>query len=200
MTAIALFHSALGVRPGVRDTADRLRAAGHEVLVVDQYDGRVFDSQAEAAAHVESVGFPALMACALDAVTDLDDGFAVAGFSNGAGMATYVATQRRVSAAVLMSGALPLAMLGVHEWSASVPVQLHYGATDPMRHEEWITDFTHSVRSSGAPLELHLDYPCGGHLFTDPSLPEEYDAACADALHERMLTFLAVDAVSSAHS
>jgi dienelactone hydrolase len=181
----------------VLDAAARLRAAGHDVVVVDQYDGLVLDSQADAAAHVDLVGFPALMTRALDAVADLDDGFAVAGFSNGAGMATYVATQRRVSAAVLMSGAIPLAMLGVQEWPASVAVQLHYGATDPMRHEEWIAEFTHSVRDSGAPLELHLDYPCGGHLFTDPSLREEYDAACADALHDRLLTFLGAHAASS---
>lgn len=44
MAAIALFHSVLGVRPGVRDAAARLRARGHEVLVVDQYNGRSFDS------------------------------------------------------------------------------------------------------------------------------------------------------------
>ena len=43
MASIALFHSVLGVRPGVLDAAARLRAAGHEVLVGDQYGGRVFD-------------------------------------------------------------------------------------------------------------------------------------------------------------
>lgn len=190
MTTIALFHSALGVRPGVLATAARLRDAGHDVVVVDQYDGRVFDSQSEAGAFVESIGFPALMARALDAVADLDDGFGVAGFSNGAGMATYVATQRRVSAAVLLSGALPLAMLGEQQWPAHVPVQLHYGAGDPLRVEEWIADFTRSVRDSGAPLDLQLDYPCSGHLFTDPSLPQDYDAGCAEDLHERVTAFL----------
>lgn len=46
MASIALFHSVLGVRPGVQDAAARLRARGHEVLVVDQYDGRSFDDYA----------------------------------------------------------------------------------------------------------------------------------------------------------
>src|SRR5918997_2099327 len=87
MTTIALFHSVLGVRPGVLDAADRLRSAGHDVRVVDQYDGQVFDDYAEAGALVERVGFPALMAAALDAVADLPDGFVAAGFSNGSGMA-----------------------------------------------------------------------------------------------------------------
>lgn len=40
MTDIALFHSVLGVRPGVLEAADRLRAAGHQIVVVDQYGGR----------------------------------------------------------------------------------------------------------------------------------------------------------------
>jgi len=43
MTTVALFHSVLGVRQGVLDAADRLRLDGHDVLVVDLYDGRTFD-------------------------------------------------------------------------------------------------------------------------------------------------------------
>lgn len=45
--SIALFHSVLGVRTGVLDAAARLRAAGHDVQVVDQYDGRVFATTRE---------------------------------------------------------------------------------------------------------------------------------------------------------
>ena len=36
MAQVALFHSVLGVRPGIHEAATRLRAAGHDVLVVDQ--------------------------------------------------------------------------------------------------------------------------------------------------------------------
>jgi dienelactone hydrolase len=86
MTSIALFHSALGVRPGISEAADRLRAAGHQVSVVDQYDGLVFDDYAKGSAYTEQVGFPALMQAALDGVSELPDGFVAAGFSNGAGM------------------------------------------------------------------------------------------------------------------
>src|SRR3712207_4925382 len=87
MTQIALFHSVLGVRPGILDAADRLRAAGHEVRVVDQYDGLVFDDYAEAGAHVERVGFPALMAAAVARVADLAGGLVAGGVSPGGGLA-----------------------------------------------------------------------------------------------------------------
>jgi dienelactone hydrolase len=195
MSQIALFHSALGVRAGVTDLAARLRAAGHEVLVVDQYDGRSFDDLDEAASHVEAVGFPALMGRAVEAVAGLDDGFVAMGFSNGAGMAEFVATQRAVSRVVLMSGALPLAVLGAGAWPSGVAVQLHYAAADPHRIEEWVAAFSADVTASGAPLELHLDYPVAGHLFTDPTLPDEYDAAAAELLTERVLGFCAPPAV-----
>jgi dienelactone hydrolase len=190
MTTIALFHSVLGVRPGVLDAADRLRAAGHQVRVVDQYDGQVFDDYAVAGAHVERVGFPALMAAALEGVADLPDGFVAAGFSNGAGMAEYVAARGRCSGALMVSGALPLAMLGASGWPPGVPVQLHAAEQDPMRHQEWNDAFLAEVRASGGSVEA-FDYPVSGHLFTDPSLAGEYDAPATELLWERALAFCA---------
>lgn len=190
MTTIALFHSVLGVRRGVLDAADRLRAAGHQVRVVDQYDGRVFDDYAQAGAHVDEVGFPALMAAALDGVAALPDGFVAAGFSNGAGMAEYVAVHGRCSGVLMFSGALPLAMLGADSWPAGVPVQLHAAEADPMRHQEWNDAFVADVRAAGASVEV-FDYPVSGHLFTDPSLPGEYDSSAAELLWERALAFCA---------
>ena len=198
MTRIALFHSVLGVRPGVLDAAERLRAAGHEVTVVDQYDGLVFDDYAEAGAHVDRVGFPALMAAAVAGVAGLDDGFVAAGFSNGAGMAEHVATQRRCGGALLFSGALPLAVLGAAAWPGAVPVQLHRAEGDPKRDAEWDADFVADVRRSGAPVEV-FSYPVTGHLFTDASLPAEFDGPATDLLWERALEFCArVGAQSSA--
>lgn len=61
MTAIALFHSVPGAGPGVLDAADQLQAAGHEVRVVDQYGGNVFDDYQEASTFAESIGYPTLM-------------------------------------------------------------------------------------------------------------------------------------------
>ena len=190
MASIALFHSVLGVRPGITDAATRLRAAGHEVLVVDQYDGRVFDDYAQAGAHVEAVGIPALLRSALDGVRDLPDGFVAAGFSNGAGMAEHVATQRRCAGVLLFSGALPLQLLGDARWPAGVPVQLHYAVGDPRRRPEWVAALTEEVAASGERLEV-VDHPGTGHLFTDPSLPAEYDPRATEALWRDALAFCA---------
>ena len=190
MAEIALFHSALGVRPGVHDAADRLRAAGHAVTTVDQYDGQVFEDYDAAAAHAEAIGYPVLMQRALDAVAPLPDGFIAVGFSNGGGMAEHVALHRRVSGVVLLSAALPLDMLGADAWPAGVPAQIHYALEDPYREQAWIDALAASMRAAGAPLEV-FDYPGNGHLFTDASLPAEHDAAAAELLWERVLAFCA---------
>ncbi len=186
MARIAVFHSALGVRPGVLDAAARLRAAGHEVLVVDQYDGRVFDDYEAAGEYVERVGFPELMSRAEAAVAGLPDGFVVLGWSNGAGMAEYVATRRRVAGAVLVSGALPLELLGADAWPGGVPVQLHGTDGDPFAQREWEAALVAAVEASGAPL-ARWTYPGSGHLFTDPSLAGEYDPRATEQLWARVL-------------
>ena len=154
MADIALFHSVLGVRPGVAVAADRLRAAGHDVLVVDQYEGRVFDDYDEAGKFALAIGYPALMGRAAKAVQGLSDGFIAAGFSNG------------------------------------VPAQIHYTAEDPFRNQEAIDAVAGKVSAAGASIEV-FDYPGKGHLFTDASLPVEYDEQATDLLWSRVLPFCA---------
>jgi dienelactone hydrolase len=188
MAEIALFHSVLGLRPGVSYAAERLRGAGHHVRVVDQYDGRVFNDYETAATFAESIGYPELMRRATAAVDDLPDDFVAAGFSNGGGMAEYVATRRPVSGVLLLSGALPLDMLGAQSWPAGVPAQIHCTTRDPFRRQEGIDTLISQIRVSGSPVEV-FDYDGAGHLFTDPSLPSEYDAVAAELLWQRALAF-----------
>ena len=190
MTNIALFHSVLGVRPGVALAADRLRAAGHDVLVVDQYEGRVFDDYDEAGEFAQEIGYPALMGRAAEAVQGLSDGFIAAGFSNGGGMAEFVATVRPVRGVLMLSGALSLDMIGVDAWPAGVPAQIHYTAEDPFRYQEGIDAVVAQVSVAGASVEV-FDYPGKGHLFTDASLPAEYDEQAAELLWSRVLPFCA---------
>lgn len=190
MTDIALFHSVLGVRPGIVDAADRLRAAGHEVRVVDQYDGRVFDNYDEASTFAEAIGYPTLMGQAAEAVVDVPDGFIAAGFSNGGGMSEYVATVRRVSGVLMLSGALPLGMIGVETWPSGVPAQIHYTRQDPFRRQEAIDTVVSEVESAAGRVDV-FDYPGAGHLFTDASLPAEYDHDAAELLWSRVLPFCA---------
>jgi dienelactone hydrolase len=188
MTTIALFHSVLGVRPGVLAAADQLNAAGHDVHVVDQYGGKVFDDYSEAGKFAEQIGYPGLMASAAEAVRELPEQLVVIGFSNGGGMAEFVATQRPVSGVVMLSGALPLEMLEVDTWPAGVPAQIHYALDDPHRKQEWIDAVATQVRAAGARVQV-FDYPGGGHLFTDSSLPREYDRRATELLWSRVLPF-----------
>ena len=81
MTTVVLFHSVLGIRQGELDAADRLRADGHEVVLPDLLDGRVFDGYEPAMTHARSIGMEALFGRGLAAVADVPDGFVVAGFS-----------------------------------------------------------------------------------------------------------------------
>jgi len=190
MTHIALFHSVLGVRPGVAAAADRFRAAGHEVLVVDQYEGRVFDDYDEAGEFAEAIGYPSLMRRAAEAVQGLSDGFIAAGFSNGGGMAEFVATVRPVRGVLMLSGALDLGVIGVEAWPAGVPAQIHYTTEDPFRNQAEIDAVAAQITAAGASVEI-FDYAGTGHLFTDESLPAEYDQVAADLLWSRVLPFCA---------
>jgi dienelactone hydrolase len=188
MAKVAVFHSVLGVRPGVTDAARRLTDAGHDVLVVDQYVGRVFDDYQEADAFAQSVGYPELMSRALEAVRKLDDGFVCLGFSNGGGMAEHVAGRRAVSGAILVSAALPLDMAGVSSWPADVPVQMHYTARDPFRRDDWIHEIRNAVQAAGASFDM-FEYGGDGHLFTDRSRPDEYQSDDAELCWKRVLAF-----------
>ena len=190
MTDIALFHSVLGVRPGVSEAADRLRHEGHDVVVVDQYVGRVFDDYDEAGEFAQAIGYPTLMGLAASAVERLPDGFIAAGFSNGGGVAEFVATQRPVRGVLMLSGALDLAMIVADAWPAGVPAQIHYTTADPFRNQSGIDAVAAQIRSARASIEI-FDYPGAGHLFTDPSLPKEYDAQAADVLWSRVVPFCA---------
>ena len=190
MTTVAVFHSVLGVRPGIDQAAELLRSHGHEVRVVDQYDGTVFDDYDLAGAYVEKVGFPVLMARAVKLTADLPDGFVAIGFSNGGGMAEYVAAKRRrLRGVVIVSGALDPAEIGV-TWPSAVPAQLHATVGDPRRVQAWIDTVVAAVERAGATAEV-FDYPGSGHLFADASKADEYQPAEADLMWSRVTGFLA---------
>ncbi len=190
MASIALFHSVLGVRPGVNAAADLLRSHGHTVQVVDQYDGRVFEDYTEADKFATAIGYPALMESALRLVEDIQGGFVCAGFSNGGGMSEHVASLNpNVQGALLFSGAMDPSVIGMGEWPKDVPIQIHYTEHDPFRNQEWIEAVGQHVAKSGSRVET-FDYPGRGHLFTDPSLPDEYDPISAAKLWDRTLAFL----------
>jgi dienelactone hydrolase len=190
MTTVVIFHSVLGIRQGEIDAAARLTAAGHEAVVPDLYDGRVFDEYDPAIAWARQLGDGYLEARALASVGEISDGFVVAGFSQGSGNAVYVATRRRVGGVLQFSGLNPLEWFGDDaRWPAGVHSQSHQKVDDPFRdpvEDQAAAD----VAAAGGTLEL-FDYPGAGHLFTDPTLADEYDAEATELMWSRVLPFVA---------
>lgn len=175
MAEVVLFHSALGLRPGVADAADRLRAAGHTVHAPDYYDGEVFDELEEGLRKRDALGYAEIARRAREAVANLPAGLVFAGFSLGTMPAELLAAARAgARGAVLLHGVIPVEELGefeVERWPAGVPVQVHYAAEDPWVEAEEVASLGAAVRGAGARFEEHA-YPGSGHLFADPGLPE----------------------------
>lgn len=89
----------------------------------------------------------------------------------------------------MFSGALPLDLLGDVSWPSGLPAQLHYTVDDPFRRQEWIDRLLAEAAGAGGRVEVY-DHPGSGHLFTDPSLPDEYDAEATQQLWQGALAFL----------
>jgi dienelactone hydrolase len=139
-------------------------------------------------AHMESVGFSALTAKAVEAVADLPDGFVTAGFSNGAGMAEFVAGRRSVSGVLMFAGAIGLEWLDM-TWPTGVPAQIHTTVDDPWREQDAIDSVAKAVLEAGGSIEV-FDYPGSGHVFADSSKADEYQPAEAELMMTRIQAFL----------
>jgi dienelactone hydrolase len=199
MAEVVLFHSVLGLRPGVIAAAERLRAAGHTVHAPDYFDGEVFEDLDEGLRKRDALGYAEIVRRAKEAAVGLPAGLAFAGFSLGAVPAELLAaTAPGARGAVLMHAAIPVegfGEFGVERWPEGVPVQVHYAAEDPWVEAE-VEALGEAVRGAGAAFEEHA-YPGSGHLFADPDLPE-YDHASSETMWRRVLAFLdRVDARAS---
>lgn len=194
MSTVVLFHSVLGVRQGVLDAADRLRADGHLVAVPDLFEGRTFDAYGPAMSFAwEEVGIAALTASALDAVDGLPAELVSAGFSLGCLLAVHVATRRPVSRVLMISGAFPPSAFGDgRSWPAGVPAQTHATVGDPWREDEEVAQTVRDVEAAGGSVGV-FDYPGSSHLWSDPSLPAEYDPTITEEFWGRALPFVRGD-------
>jgi dienelactone hydrolase len=189
MTTVVLFHSVLGLRPAIQETAEVLRTAGHEVQVPDLYDGKVFDDMDDALRLYEEIGPSELIARTEAAVAGLPADLVYMGFSNGGVSAEYLTVTRPgARGTVLMHAALPIAKLGLPEWPAGVPVQIHYSRNDPWRSADGTDLVRESVEAAGGEFTL-FEYPVDGHLFTDAEQPE-FDQESSELAHQRILEFL----------
>jgi dienelactone hydrolase len=152
---------------------------------------RIFDDARPAMEYVDAIGRDTLAGRASASVQSLPDGLVYAGFSMAAGYAaTLAATRPGARAALLLNGTPGPEGFGVATWPAGVPVQVHSMVGDPWRDNDALARLAEFVRSAGAECSV-FDYPGSGHLFADPSLPEQYNPAAADLMWERILDLLA---------
>lgn len=184
---IMLFHSTYGLRPAVREAADRLRAAGHEVWTPDLFDGRTFDTVEEGTAHKDELGKEELLKRAVLAAAPYSErGLVYAGFSLGAATAQTLALgDAKARGLLLLHGTSDLAP------NASVddlPVQLHVAEPDPFEPDDWLSAWYLQMGRAGADVEVYR-YAGAGHLYTDPGLPD-YDEEAAEATWRVALGFL----------
>lgn len=189
MTELLLLHHAQGLTPGVVRFADRLRAAGHTVHTPDCFDRRTFDNLDDGIAYAREVGFGAVQQRGIAAAEGLAGDVVYAGFSMGV-MAAQQLAQTRPGArgALFFESCLPPAEFG-SAWPATVPVQVHGMAEDPIFAGEGDLDAARELVEQAEDGALFL-YPGSVHLFADDTLPT-YDRAAAEALTERVLAFLA---------
>lgn len=185
---IMLFHSTYGLRPAVRQAADRLRAAGHEVWTPDLFAGRTFDTVEEGMALADEVGKDELLKRAVLAAAPYSDRELVyAGFSLGASVAQTLALgDEKARGLLLLHGTSDLAPnVSVDE----LPVQLHVAEPDPFETDDWLSAWYLQMGRAGADVEVYR-YAGAGHLYTDPGLPD-YDEEAAEATWRVALGFLA---------
>lgn len=193
MAQALLFPSVLGVRQGITDLADALTGAGHTVTVIDVLAGETFDDYASGIARSESLGFPAQMAASLEQARRVEGPFVAIGFSNGAGMAQWVAANRPTDArgVLMVGGGVPMRFLDI-SWPSGMPGQVHVTAQDPFHEEDRQLDdeVEDDVEQAGGQFAF-VEYQGSGHIFNDPTLPAEYQPQEAAIFTRRVLEFVA---------
>ncbi len=188
MTDVVLFHHAQGLTAGVRQFADQLREAGHQVTVPDLYDGNVFATLDEGMDYAQQVGFDTIIERGVLAAQDLPHEIVYAGFSLGVLPAQKLAqTRPGAKGALLFHSCVPVAEFG-GSWPDDTPVQIHAMDADPFFAGEGDLDAARELVKLAGDAELFL-YPGDQHLFTDASLPA-YNRGATVLLTQRVLSFL----------
>ncbi|MGW0505591.1 dienelactone hydrolase family protein [Micromonospora sp. NPDC003241] len=186
MGHVALFHSVYGLRPAVRDAAERLRAAGHQVHAPDLYGVPAVDTVEEGFALLDRIGQQTVLDRARAALHGLPPDAVLAGFSMGAGVAGAMLAERPDSGGLLLfhgTGGAPT------DARPGLAVELHLADPDPYDPPDEVDQWRREMTAAGAHVTVH-GYPGAGHLFTDPA-EADHDPASTALAWERALSFLA---------
>jgi dienelactone hydrolase len=186
---IMLYHSIMGLRPGILEAVERLRSRGHEVAAPDLIDGAIFSGYGEARAHLEALGLPKVLSRAADAAKAFGPGAFYMGFSLGAACALGAAARNPgARGCVAVAGVATVAELRAAAWPAGVDAQLHFSIRDPGYDRVKAKLLEKAVEDSGSRFAL-FEYEVGGHLFADPGMPD-YDAGTAALFWKNVDLFL----------
>jgi dienelactone hydrolase len=188
MPEIMLYHHVMGLTPGVREFADRLRSGGHVVHTPDLFDAHSFTTLEEGMTHARSIGFDTIIDHGVAEAEALGPELVYAGFSMGVMPAQKLAqTREGARGALLFDSCLPVTEFG-DGWPRGVPVQIHGMDADPIFAGEGDLDAGRELVDSTDQAELFL-YPGDVHIFADSSLAT-YDETATEVMTDRVLAFL----------
>jgi dienelactone hydrolase len=192
MTEVLLFHHALGLTPGCRSLADRLRAAGHQVHTPDLFEGEVFTELSAGVAHAEAVGFGEILERGRQAAQSVPAQTVYVGVSLGVLPAQMLAqTRPGARGAVLVSGAISPSEFG-GAWPRGVRLQMHMMDADVVVVQDGDLEVARTLADTVEDAQIYL-YAGDQHLFIDESVAD-YDQPAAALLTDRTIGFL--DALS----
>ena len=184
---VALFHSMFGLRPVELTAAERLRAAGHHVVLPDLFSGASAEPTIDAGFLLtRRLGWDTIVETAHDALADVPDEAVLGGFSMGVGVVGALWPERLKSAGAFLLHAPALVPPRLRP---GTPVQLHVGADDPFAPPDQVAAFRESALRAGAAATV-TRYDGVGHFFTDPPLPE-HDAVATARTWKDVLDLLA---------
>jgi dienelactone hydrolase len=178
---IVVFHSVLGLRPVEFGAAERLRAAGHDVVTPDLYAGATASTLDEGFALMDRVGWATISRRAADAVRDLPPDTVLLGVSMGCGVVQGILPDRPGTAGVLLLHALAGIPASARD---GLPVQVHVADPDPIAPPAQVTAWR--AATPGAQV---FTYPGAGHFYTDAEGPD-HDEVAAALTWRRALEFL----------
>ncbi|RRO13116.1 dienelactone hydrolase family protein [Saccharopolyspora rhizosphaerae] len=189
MARVVLFHSVLGLRAVELNAAERLRRAGHEVVVPDLFGGGTASTLEGGFRLLEQVGWAVVVERARRALAGVPGEAVLAGMSMGTGVVSALLPERPATGGVLFLHAAADLPEPVR---SGLRVQLHAADPDEFAPAERVAALREVVRRSGLELEV-FRYPGVGHFYTDPELPD-HDVAAAELTWRRVLDFLEQDA------
>lgn len=184
--AVVVLHSWWGVDGHLRDTCDRLAAAGYRAESPDLLGGAEPGTEEEAQAAAAELNPEAAVASAAAHVDTLgSDRVGLVGYSLGGSVALAVATESpAVRVVVTYAGlwdSLPYER-------ATASIHAHIGKLDPHVPGRLRRRFRGAVEAAGLPLALH-EYRRQPHGFYDHTR-DEYDEHAAALAWERTLEAL----------